>query len=321
MAGIDTSPETGIAHSLSTVELADRFGVSASGGLAEAEAAARLRRFGPNVITREDGPGWVRRVFAQLNNPLIYVLLAAGVVTAAFGGFVDAGVIAGVVARNALDALSRMVPAEATVVRDGEPRRVPAAGLVPGDVVLLAACDQVPADVRLVDARAFEVDESVLTGESLPVVKGTGTLPASTGLADRVNMAHAGTVVSRGSARAVVVATGDATQLGVIDRLVAGTEAVATPLTRKLAGFARELSVVIVVVAAVVFVVGLVRGMAVAEAFTAVVSLAVGAIPEGLPAAVSIALALGVVRMSRRKAVVRHLPAVETLGGTTVICT
>src|SRR6476469_1570420 len=334
MAGIDTSPETGIAHSLSTVELADRFGVSASGGLAEAEAAARLRRFGPNVITREEGPGWVRRVLAQLDNALLYVLLAAGVVHAAFGGFVDAGVIAGVVAlnavigyvqesraRNALDALSRMVPAEATVVRDGEPRRVPAAGLVPGDVVLLAAGDQVPADVRLVDARAFEVDESVLTGESLPVVKGTGTLPASTGLADRVNMAHAGTVVSRGSARAVVVATGDATQLGVIDRLVAGTEAVATPLTRKLAGFARQLSVVIVVVAAVVFVVGLVRGMAVAEAFTAVVALAVGAIPEGLPAAVSIVLAIGVVRMSRRKAVVRHLPAVETLGGTTVICT
>ncbi|TDV44111.1 cation-translocating P-type ATPase [Actinophytocola oryzae] len=334
MPGIQTPAAPVDAYQLSTVEVMAGLGVSADRGLSSTEAAGRLVRFGPNTLAPERGAGRVRRFLAQLDNPLIYVLLVAGAVTAAFGGLVDAGVIAGVVvvnavigyvqesrARKALDALSRMVPAEAAVVRDGETRRVPAAELVPGDVVSLAAGDQVPADVRLVDVRAFEVDESVLTGESLPVVKGTDRLPGATGLADRTNTAHAGTVVSRGSALAVVVATGAATQLGAIERMVAGTEAVATPLTRKLAGFARQLSAVIVVVAAVVFVVGLSRGMPVAEAFTAVVALAVGAIPEGLPAAVSIVLAIGVVRMSRRRAVVRHLPAVETLGGTTVICT
>jgi cation-transporting ATPase F len=328
-AALDAAP-----HGLPVGDVLVRLDVHRERGLSAVEAAARARRFGPNVVAREQGAGWVRRLLAQLRNPLIYVLLAAGVVTLAFGEFVDAGVIVGVVvlnavigyvqesrAQRALDALSRMVPAEATVVRDGETRRVPAADLVPGDVVLLAAGDQVPADVRLVEVRSFEVDESVLTGESLPVTKATDGLPTGTGLADRANMAHAGTVVSRGAARAVVVATGSATQLGEIQRLVAGTESVATPLTRKLAGFAKQLSVAIVVVAAVTFVVGLLRGMPVAEAFTAVVALAVGAIPEGLPAAVSIVLAIGVVRMSRRKAVVRHLPAVETLGGTTVICT
>jgi len=320
-------------HCLSSADVMARLEVD-GGGLSEAEAAVRARRYGPNVIARERGPGWLRRWLAQLDNPLIYVLLAAGLVTAVLGEVVDAGVITGVVvlnavigyvqeskARKALDALSRMVPAEATVVRGGEPSRLPASELVPGDVVLLAAGDQVPADVRLVEVRVFDVDESVLTGESVPVAKTTDVLPADTGLADRTNMAHAGTVVSRGSARAVVVATGAATQLGAIQRLVAGAQTVATPLTRKLAGFARQLSAVIVVVAAVTFVVALLRGMPVADAFTAVVALAVGAIPEGLPAAVSIVLAIGVVRMARRKAVVRHLPAVETLGSTTVICT
>lgn len=321
-------------HALSTSETVARWEVDATSGLPEAEAVARAATYGRNVIEQARGAGRLRRLLAQFHNPLIYVLLAAGAVTAAFGEYVDAGVIAGVVllnavigyvqesrAQHALDALSRMVPADATVVRDGEPRRLPAADLVPGDVVLLAAGDQMPADARLLDVRSFEADESVLTGESLPVRKTTGTLPDDAGLADRTNMAHAGTLATRGSARAVVVATGSATQLGAIERLVAGTEAVATPLTRKLSLFARRLTVVIVVVAVVTFVVALLRGMPVDEAFTAVVALAVGAIPEGLPAAVSIVLAIGVVRMARRKAVVRHLPAVETLGGTTVICT
>ena len=333
-------PESSVAdvvaapHALSIADTEATWSVDAARGLSSAEAAARVRVHGRNVIEHTDGAGWLRRLLAQFHNPLIYVLLAAGAVTAVLGEFVDAGVIAGVVvlnavigyvqesrAQHALDALSRMVPAEATVVRDGDARRLPAADLVPGDVVLLAAGDQVPADARLTDTRSFEVDESVLTGESLPVTKTTDALPPGAGLADRTNLAHAGTLATRGSARAVVVATGAGTQLGAIERMVAGTEAVATPLTRKLAGFAGKLSVAIVAVAAVTFVVGLLRGMPVADAFTAVVALAVGAIPEGLPAAVSIVLAIGVVRMARRKAVVRHLPAVETLGGTTVICT
>jgi cation-transporting ATPase F len=322
------------AHTLSVADTTRSLGADREMGLSTTEATRRLDRFGTNVVDIGRGPGWLHRLAAQFHNPLIYVLLAAAVTTVAFGAFVDAGVIAGVVALNAaigyvqesraqraLAALSRLVPAETTVIRDGQPRRLPAAELVPGDTVLLAAGDRVPADVRLAEVRAFEVDESTLTGESAPVPKGTAALPARTALADRVNMAHAGSVVTRGSAVAMVVHTGPATELGAIHRLVSGTATVPTPLTRKLAGFATQLSIVIVGVAVLTFVVALVRGMPLADAFTAVVALAVGAIPEGLPAAVSIVLAIGVVRMARRRAVVRHLPAVETLGSTTVICT
>lgn len=322
------------AHRLSVMDTEDRLGADRERGLTTEEAARRLDRFGPNVIDTGRGPGWLHRWATQFRNPLIYVLLAAAAITVAFGAFVDAGVIAGVVvlnavigyvqesrAQRALDALSRLVPAETTVLRDGEPRRLPADELVPGDTVLLAAGDRVPADVRLAEVRAFEVDESTLTGESAPVPKATSALPGQVVLADRVNMAHAGSVVARGSAVGLVVGTGSATELGAIQRLVSGTATVTTPLTRKLAGFATQLSVVIVGVAVLTFVVALVRGMPPADAFTAVVALAVGAIPEGLPAAVSIVLAIGVVRMARRRAVVRHLPAVETLGSTTVICT
>jgi cation-transporting ATPase F len=323
-----------VAHELSVVDAERLLDADHGRGLSTAEATRRRTRYGANVVVGDRGPGRLRRWAAQFHNPLIYVLLAAAAVMVSFGEFVDAGVIAGVVALNAvigfvqesraqraLDALSRLVPAQANVIRDGETRRLPAADLVPGDTVLLAAGDRVPADVRLIQVRLFEVDESALTGESVPVAKDTGAVPATTALADRVNSAFAGTMVTRGSAVALVVGTGSATQLGVIQRLVSGTATVATPLTRKLAGFATQLSVVIVVVAVLTFAVALVRGMALSDAFTAVVALAVGAIPEGLPAAVSIVLAIGVVRMSRRRAVVRHLPAVETLGSTTVICT
>ncbi|MFI7680409.1 cation-translocating P-type ATPase [Actinophytocola sp. NPDC049390] len=333
MLGTDTQALT-TPYCLPAADVLARLDVASDTGLTAQEVERRVRRYGPNVVPVQRGAGVLRMLAAQFHNPLIYVLLAAGVITLAFGDLVEAGVIAGVVvlnavigfvqesrARQALEALARMVPAETVVVRDGVTSRVPASALVPGDVVVLTAGDRVPADLRLIEVRTFEVDESVLTGESVPVVKAAGVLPADTGVADRVNMAHAGTVVSRGSARAVVVATGTGTELGAIQRMVADTAPVATPLTRKLAVFARRLSVVIVGVAVVTFVVALLRGMPVADAFTAVVALAVGAIPEGLPAAVSIVLAIGVVRMARRKAVVRHLPAVETLGGTTVICT
>ncbi|MFI7680079.1 cation-translocating P-type ATPase [Actinophytocola sp. NPDC049390] len=333
MLGTDTQALT-TPYCLPAADVLARLDVASDTGLTAQEVERRVRRYGPNVVPVQRGAGVLRMLAAQFHNPLIYVLLAAGVITLAFGDLVEAGVIAGVVvlnavigfvqesrARQALEALARMVPAETVVVRDGVTSRVPASALVPGDVVVLTAGGRVPADLRLIEVRTFEVDESVLTGESVPVVKAVDVMPAGTGVADRVNMAHAGTVVSRGSARAVVVATGTGTELGAIQRLVAGTAPVATPLTRKLAVFARRLSVVIVGVAVVTFVVALLRGTPVADAFTAVVALAVGAIPEGLPAAVSIVLAIGVVRMARRKAVVRHLPAVETLGGTTVICT
>ncbi|WP_225440183.1 cation-translocating P-type ATPase [Amycolatopsis eburnea] len=321
-------------HALPVAAVAERLGVDPARGLSSAEADARLARFGGNVVRVPAGPGPVRRLLAQFHDPLIYVLLLAGVVTWVFGGHVDAGVIAGVVllnavvgfvqesrAQRALEALSKMVPVTATVVRDGLPQRVPAARLVPGDVVELTAGDRVPADVRLAEVHLAEVDESALTGESVPVVKATGLVPPSAVVADRTGSGYSGTLVTRGQARGLVTATGGATQLGGIQHLVATAQVVETPLTRKLARFSRQLSVVIVAVSATAFVLGVVRGTPAPEMFTAVVALAVGAIPEGLPAAVAIVLAIGVVRMSRRGAIVRHLPAVETLGGTTVICT
>jgi cation-transporting ATPase F len=333
---VNAGTVTGTAafHALPVPAAAEELGVDPARGLSGEEAEARLARFGGNTVTVPAGPGPVRRLLAQFHNPLIYVLLLAGVVTWVFGGHVDAGVIAGVVVLNAvvgfvqesraeraLAALSELVPVEATVVRDGVPQRVPAAGLVPGDVVELTAGDRVPADLRLVEVHRAEVDESALTGESVPVVKSVDPVPAPAPVADRTGSAYSGTLVTRGQARGLVTATGGATQLGGIQHLVAAAEVVETPLTRKLGRFSRQLSVVIVAVSAGAFVLGVVRGTPAPEMFTAVVALAVGAIPEGLPAAVAIVLAIGVVRMSRRGAIVRHLPAVETLGGTTVICT
>ena len=321
-------------HAQPAPAVAERLGVDPLRGLSAEEAGARLARFGPNTITAPAGPGLVLRVLRQFHDPLIYVLLLAGVVTGLFGGYVDAGVIGGVVllnalvgfvqesrAQHALDALSRMVPSDATVLRDGVVRRMPAAELVPGDVLELAAGDRVPADVRLTEVRLAEVDESALTGESVPVRKSADAVAEAAVVADRTGCAYSGTLMTRGWARAVVTGTGGATELGGIQHLVATAEVVATPLTRKLARFSRQLSVAIVAVAAGAFVLGVVRGTPAPEMFTAVVALAVGAIPEGLPAAVAIVLAIGVVRMSRRGAIVRNLPAVETLGGTTVICT
>ncbi|WP_372661300.1 cation-translocating P-type ATPase [Amycolatopsis kentuckyensis] len=329
-----TVMDTNEFHALPVAAVAERLGVDPRRGLSAEEAEARLRRFGANTVSVPAGPRPLRRFLVQFHNPLIYVLMLAGVVTWVFGGHVDAGVIAGVVllnavvgfvqesrAQRALEALSTMVPVEATVVRDGVPRRIPAARLVPGDVVELAAGDRVPADVRLAEVHLAEVDESALTGESVPVVKSADPVPAPAPVADRTGSAYSGTLVTRGQARGLVTATGGATQLGDIQHLVATAEVVTTPLTRKLARFSRRLSVVIVAVSAGAFALGVVRGTPAPEMFTAVVALAVGAIPEGLPAAVAIVLAIGVVRMSRRGAIVRHLPAVETLGGTTVICT
>ena len=303
-------------------------------GLSAAEAEHRLHRFGRNVLptTRPDGP--VTRILRQLNNPLVLILLVAGVVTLALGESVDSSVIFGVVLLNtvvgylqetkaqaALEALRGMVRTRARVVRAGRTSLMPSEDLVPGDVVLVEAGDKVPADLRLVRPAELRVDESALTGESEPAVKDEPALPVDTPVADRRNMLYAGTLVTGGSGAGVVVATGADTELGEIHRLVGAAEDLATPLTRKLARFSRILTVVILVLAAVTFAVGVLRGEQPVAMFTAAIALAVGAIPEGLPAAVTITLAVGVGRMARRRAVVRRLPAVETLGSTTVICT
>jgi calcium-translocating P-type ATPase len=303
-------------------------------GLSEQEAAERLVRFGPNTLPPNRTHGPLVRFLLQFHNPLIYVLIVAAVVTLALGDVVESLVIAGVVLVNAtvgfvqeqrasaaLEALAQFARTSAHVLRGGAVHRVDSATLVPGDVVLLDAGDKVPADLRLVAVADLQVDESALTGESEPVAKAAETLPSQTVLADRLNMAYSGTLVTAGHSRGIVVATGAETELGRIHQLVGTAAGVATPLTRRLARFSRWLTVVIMALAAVTFAIGISRGEGIADMITAAVALAVGAIPEGLPAAVTITLAIGVSRMARRHAIIRKLPAAETLGSTTVICT
>ncbi|WP_407688392.1 cation-transporting P-type ATPase [Mycobacterium sp. HUMS_1102779] len=303
-------------------------------GLSGGEAAERLERFGPNVLPPAAGAGLLLRVLRQFHHPLIYVLMVAGAITAGLHEFADSIVIFGVVLINAavgfiqeskaevaLAGLREIVHTDAKVVRDGRERTVPSDDLVPGDLVLLEAGDKVPADVRLLRETGLRVDESALTGESAPVSKSETVLPDSTPVADRCNMAYSGTLVTAGHAAGVVVATGPETEVGEIHRLVGAAETLATPLTEKLARFSKILTVGILGLAALTFAAGLLRRQDPVETFTAAIALAVGAIPEGLPAAVTITLAIGVARMARRRAVVRRLPAVETLGSTTVICT
>jgi cation-transporting P-type ATPase F len=303
-------------------------------GLDGGQAAARLQHFGPNVLPETRSAGPLLRLLRQLNSPLIYVLLVAGAVTLALGERVDSAVIAGVVVLNtivgfvqeskaeaSLDALRAMVRTTARVVRDGRLQEVPSDVLVPGDLVVVEAGDRVPADLRLVREQELQADESALTGESVPVEKDDVLLDPGTPVADRRNMLWSGTLVTAGAGAGVVVATGSDTELGAVHRLIGTAQDIATPLTRKLVWFSKLLTVAILLLAAVTFAVGVLRGSSATEMFVASVALAVAAIPEGLPAVVTVTLAIGVSRMARRRAVVRRMPAVETLGSTTVICT
>ncbi len=303
-------------------------------GLTEDAALRRLEEVGPNEPPHlaADGPLVILgRQFAQ---PLIYVLIAAAAVSAAAGEVVDAAVIAAVVLLNALigfvqeyragretSALAALAGDDITVIRDGRPRVLDVRALVPGDVIVVEAGDKLPADARLLTSRGLMVDEALLTGESVPVGKAAddGLDPAAA-LPDRSTMLHAGTIVRAGRARALVVGTGADTELARISRLVAGADRMATPLTLSIAALGRRLSAIILVLAAATFGVALAWGYSAFDGFLAAVALAVAAIPEGLPAVVTIALAAGVRRMAARNALVRQLPAVETLGSTTVVC-
>ncbi len=302
-------------------------------GLSEDEARARLERLGPNVLPPPQRRGPLVRLLRHVHHPLVYVLLVALILSLVLQEWVEAGVIAAVVvvnvvvgfvqeerAEKALAALMAMTRTHTTVVRDGHRRRMDSIELVPGDVVVLDSGDKVPADVRLLSVRSLAVDESALTGESVPVSKHARPVDQASELADRSDMAFSGSLVVAGAATGVVVATGGDTELGLIHRLVGESGGVQTPLTRKLASFSRLLTVVILLLAALTLLLGLVRGEAFADMVTAAIALAVGAIPEGLPAAVTIILAIGVSRMARRHAIIRQLPAVETLGATTVVC-
>ncbi len=306
---------------------------STESGLVPTEAQRRLDTVGPNTLPRAAGDSVLALVWRQVNTPLIYVLLASAVLALVMGKTTDGGVILGVVGLNALigfvqefragraiEALQDFVPRSAIVVRGGRRYPVPAAELVPGDVVVLQSGDQVPADLRLLATRSFRVEEAVLTGESLPVEKALGEVPPEAALGDRPNLAYGGTLVTYGTATGVVVATGAGTELGRISSLLQETAQLETPLTRQLAVVGRWLTIGILVVAALLLAVGLLRGYPPFDALLAAITLAVGAIPEGLPAIVTIALAIGVQRMAGRRALIRRLPAVETLGSTTVIC-
>ncbi len=320
-------------HHLPLQEVAGILETSPEDGLDIFELERRQKRFGPNRLPDSKPQPALVRFLLHFHQPLVYILLSACAITAALQEWVDAGVILGVVlvnalvgflqesnAVNAILALAKTLDIQATVVRAGKKQRVPATSLVPGDLVLLQSGDRVPADLRLVQCRDLQVDESSLTGESLPVAKRIEELPPRTPLADRANMAYASTLVTYGVARAVVVATSEATEIGRISALIASSEALATPLTRRIADFSRLLLYVIIGLAGATFAVGVLRGETWLNMLMASVALAVGAIPEGLPAAMTITLAIGVRRMARRHAIIRKLPAVETLGSTTVIC-
>ncbi|MBW4055206.1 MAG: cation-transporting P-type ATPase [Proteobacteria bacterium] len=320
-------------HHLAEAELLERLETSQKKGLDSFEAALRHEQFGFNRITQKKGTGPLKLFLLQFHQPLIYILLAAAIITSFLREWVDAGVIYGVVLVNAvigfiqeakavkaIESLSQVMTNSATVMRDGERRQVSAEELVPGDIVLLQSGDKVPADLRLLTVRELQIDESALTGESVPAHKSSSILPADTQLADRTNMVYASTLVTYGVATGVVTATGDRSEIGRINELIASADILATPLTKKLATFSTLLLYIILGLAAITFAVGILRGEGWLDMFMAAVALAVGAIPEGLPAAVTITLAIGVNKMAQRNAIIRKLPAVETLGSTTVIC-
>ncbi|KHK03891.1 HAD-IC family P-type ATPase [Desulfovibrio sp. TomC] len=321
-------------HARAEAEVLAALETDAASGLSANESARRLARHGPNAVSPGRRTGALGRFLLQFHQPLIYILLAAAVVAALLGEAVDATVIGGVVLVNAvvgylqeakavaaLSALARSMVTEAAVLRNGIWQAIAAEGLVPGDIVRLRPGDKVPADLRLLSVQSLRLDESPLTGESVPVDKAVAALAEETILAERSNLAFASTLAVYGQGTGVVVATGDHAAIGRIAALTAAADALATPLTRAIARFSRLVLCGILVLAGLTFVVGVVRGQPTTDMFMAAVALAVGAIPEGLPAAVTVILAIGVSRMAGRRAVVRHLPAVETLGSTTVICT
>ena len=308
---------------------------STPSGLARSEAAKRLREVGPNALPAKPPVHPLLRFLAQFNNMLIYVLLAGAVAAAALGHAVDAGVILVVVVVNAivgfiqegraeqsLRAIQGLIASHATVLREGARHTVGVEELVPGDVVLLEAGERVPADLRLLRARGLSVDEALLTGESVTAAKSEAPVVPEAPLGDRAGMAFSGTLVATGQGAGVVVATGARTEIGRVSRMIEGVERMTTPLLRQIDRFAVAFTQIVLLAGAALFLFEVfVRGFDWAEALLSIVALTVGVVPEGLPAVLTITMAIGVRRMARRRAVVRKLPAVETLGAVSVICT
>ena len=321
-------------HALSVDEVVRRLTTDTTRGLDAAEAARRLQQYGPNRLPEGKKRGPFMRFFSQFNNILVYVLLAAGFTKLMLSLWVDAAIILAVVVLNALlgflqegkaekalDSIRNMLSAEARTVRNGDARMISADTLVPGDVVLLESGDKVPADLRLADVKNLRTEEAALTGESVPADKTTDPVSAQATVGDRESMAFSGTMAVSGRAAGIVVATGSDTELGRINQLLAGVSALETPLLRQIKKFGYAITAVIGVVSVLVFSYGhWLTDMSFVEIFQAVIGIAVSVIPEGLPAIITITLAIGVQRMAQRNAIIRRLPAVETLGSVSRIC-
>jgi len=305
-------------------------------GLSETEAAARLEQYGPNSLKSAKETSVWKILLHQFTSPLIYILLAAMVVTLAIQHWTDAIVISVVIvinaiigfiqenrAENAIQALIRLTEPRANVRRSRQEIRLSSQDLVPGDIALLEEGNVVPADLRLVESTRLQIDESLLTGESVPSPKVCEAYPQGTAIAiaDQENMAFMGTHVVSGSGVGLVVATGNQTEMGIIANDIISTQRVETPLQTRMKRLGRWITIVVIVAAIAVFGIGLIIGQPVSDMFVTAVSLAVSAIPEGLPVVMSVALAVGVRRMAKRNAIIRRLPAVETLGSCTVILT
>ncbi|GEN27111.1 cation-transporting P-type ATPase [Halovibrio variabilis] len=306
---------------------------TASEGLSNQEAAERLASGGPNLIQQAQGRSWYKRLFDQFNNILMLILIAAAIASLLLGHVLDAAAIVGVVviialigflqegkAEKSLQSIRNMLSPQANVLRDGQRSTVPAESLVPGDIVLIESGDRVPADLRLIETRRFCTDEAALTGESVPVEKQTSPAAADADLADRSSMAYASTMVVQGTAKGLVVATGSHSEIGKISELLRGVEQLKTPLLRQLDRAGRLLAFFILGAAGLTALLGaVIHGQPAAQMFMAAVALAVAAIPQGLPAIVTIGLALGVQSMAKQNAIIRRLPAVDTLGSISAI--
>jgi len=327
------NPEKNSWYSLSIDSVFAQLGTSKI-GLTQDLAEVRLTDFGPNRLSPPKKRSPLIHFLSQFHNLLIYVLLSAGVITAILNHWVDAGVIFGVVvingligfiqegkAEKALEAIRVMLSQSASVMRNEKKKQIPAENLVPGDLVLLQSGDKVPADIRLTNVKDLRIDEAPLTGESMPVEKSISPVPVSAVIGDRHCMVYSGTLVTYGQGAGIVVETGDRTELGRINALLKKVKPLTTRLLLQISEFGQQLTIAIVLIATLTWIFGVyVRDYAVIDMFLACVGLAVAAIPEGLPAVISITLAIGVQRMARRHAIIRRLPAVETLGSVTVIC-
>jgi magnesium-transporting ATPase (P-type) len=321
-------------HAIDADHVARRLNTNTVNGLDAAEVSQRLTTYGPNRLPEGKKQGSLMRFLLQFNNILVYVLLAAGFVKLMIGLWLDAAIILAVVvinallgfiqegkAEKALDSIRNMLSAEARAIRGGQARLLPAEELVPGDIVLLESGDKIPADLRLIEVKNLRTEEAALTGESVPIDKTTESVAENATVGDRQGMAFSGTLVASGRGTGVVVATGPSTELGRINQMMAAVSALETPLLRQIKKFGYAITAVVAVLTVVVFAYGRwVQNMEFVTIFQAVVSIAVSVIPEGLPALITVTLAIGVQRMAQRNAIIRRLPAVETLGSVSRIC-